>query len=548
MARLPRARRMRFTASAGILGLCLVAAACSGNHANGNSTSTSTSDNPSSQSGGSPPAQPAAVLNYQFTGPPLSLNPVLNGQGDSSNFTALDYDSLIYQAPNGSFEPDLATSWHYVGSGNTAFELTLRSGVKFTDGSTLTAKAVKASLDYYRSVTGPEQSLTSALQSVSVTGPMSVELHFSQPVPDVPLLLSAEYEAGAIIGPKGLADPSSLSNASDGAGEYIYDSSQSVTNSVYTYTANPTYWNPAAIHYRKVVIRILGQPSAVLSALQSGQLNAATGSSTTVSEAKSSGLNVITTPFATWTLILADRGGVVSKPLADLRVRQAINYAIDRAGIVKAIAGGYGTPTDEPMSAVDSAAYDKADANYYAYNVQKAKALMAAAGYANGFTLPVLAEGILDTNDEIIQAVASNLAQIGITLKITSVSASLSQFLGDALSKQYPAVFWLTGGGNDAYTSGQQYLPTVGTPENPFGTTNSQVTQLYNQANAAPPSQQPALYQEVENMLVKLAWFAPVYQSDDFYYFQPTVKNTMFSVAKPTLMVAAPLPDDGWFS
>jgi peptide/nickel transport system substrate-binding protein len=543
MIGLPRARRRTVLVSAGMLGVCLVAAGCSGNHTSNNGNST-----PSTQSGGAPPTTQAAVLNYQFVGPPLGLNPALNGQGDSSNFTALDYDSLIYQAPNGSFQPDLATSWHYVGSGNKAFELTLRSGVKFTDGSALTAQAVKNSLDYYRSVEGPEQSLTSALKSVTVTGPMSVELHFSQPVPDVPLLLSAEYEAGAIIGPKGLADPSSLSNASDGAGQYIYDPSASVTNSVYTYNANPHYWNPAAVHYKKVVIRILGQPSSVLSALQSGQLDAATGSGATVTEAKNSGMNVVTTPFASWTLILADRAGVVSKPLADVRVRQAINYAIDRAGIIKAVAGGYGTATDEPMSAVNSAAYDQADANYYAYNLQKAKALMAAAGYAKGFTLPVLAEGILDPNDEIIQAVASNLAQIGITVKLTSVSASLSQFFGDALSKQYPAIFWLTGGGNDAYTSGQQYLPTVGTPENPFGSTDSQVTTLYNEANAAPASQQPALYQQVEDRLVKLAWFAPVYQSENFYYFRSNVKNTMWSLTKPTLMVVAPVPGDGWFS
>lgn len=537
-------RRSRTTVAtlAGLAGMCLVAAACGGHH----SYNAGAGGSSPGQSAGPPPAKRAALLNYMFTGPPLSLNPAMNGISDSSNFTALDYDSLIYQAPDGSFKPDLATSWHYVGAGNKTFELTLRSGVKFTDGTALTAQAVKASLDYFHSVTGPEQSLTSTLQSVTVTGPMSVELHFSKAVPDVPLLLTAGYEAGAIIGPKGLADPKSLSNASDGAGEYIYDPTQSVTNSTYTYTANPNYWNPAAIHYQKVVIRILSQPSAVLSALQSGQLDAATGAESTVNEAKGSGLNVVTTPFASWTLVLADRGGAVSRPLADIRVRQAINYAIDRAGIVKAVAGGYGTPTDEPMSEVAGAAYDPAYANYYAYNVPKAKALMKAAGYPSGFTLPVLAEGILDQNDEIVQAVASSLAQIGITVKITSISASLSQFFGDALSKQYPAVFWLSGG-NDPYTSGQSILPTVGVAENPFGSTDPQVTKLYDEANAAPASQQAALYKKVEDRLVKLAWFAPVYQYDNYYYFRSTVRNTTFSQAKPTLMVTAPVPGDGWY-
>jgi peptide/nickel transport system substrate-binding protein len=538
-----RARRGA-AAAASVLGACLVLAACSGSHTSGSTSSAGSAGG----SAGSPPATKAAVLNYQFVGPPLSLNPALNGTSDDSNFTALDYDSLIYQAPNGTFEPDLAASWHYVGTGNKEFELTLRSGVKFSDGSPLTAQAVKNSLDYYRKVIGPEQSLISALTSVTVSGPLTVDLHFSSPVPDAPLLLSAEYEAGAIIGPKGLADPSSLTTSSDGAGQYTYDGAASVTNSAYTYVANPNYWNPSAVHYKKIVIHIIGQPSSVLSALQTGQVAAASGATSTVAQAKSAGMDVVPTPFGTWTLVLDDRAGTVSKPLASLQVRQAINYAIDRSGIVKAVAGGYGVPTDEALGIPGTSAYSNSLANYYSYNVSKAKALMAAAGYANGFTLPVLSESILDANDSIVQAVASDLAQIGITVKLTTVSASLSQFFGDALSKQYPAVFWLTGGGNDAYTSGQSFIPTAGTPLNPMGSTDPQVTSLYNQANAAPVAQQAALYQQLQDRLVKLAWFAPVYQADDIYYMTSSVKNYSSSAVKPTMMLAAPIPTDGWYS
>jgi peptide/nickel transport system substrate-binding protein len=284
-----------------------------------------------------------------------------------------------------------------------------------------------------------------------------------------------------------------------------------------------------------------------LSALQTGQLDAASGATSTVQQAKTAGMNVVPTAFGTWTLVLDDRAGAVSKPLASLDVREAINYAIDRTGIVKAVAGGYGVPTDEALATPGTSAYSNSLANYYSYNVAKAKSLMAAAGYPNGFTLPVLSESILDTNDSIVQAVASDLAQIGITVKLTTVSASLSQFFGDALSKQYPAIFWLTGGG-DAYTSGQTFIPTAGAALNPFGTTDSQVTQQYNAANAAPASQQAALYQQLQSTLVKLAWFAPVYQAEDIYYFSSSVKNYQTSAAKPSMMLTAPIPADGWYS
>ena len=123
----------------------------------------------------------------------------------------------------------------------------------------------------------------------------------------------------------------------------------------------------------KIVIHIIGQPSSVLSALQTGQLDAASGATSTVQQAKTAGMNVVPTAFGTWTLVLDDRAGAVSKPLASLDVREAINYAIDRTGIVKAVAGGYGVPTDEALATPGTSAYSNSLANYYSYNVAKAK-------------------------------------------------------------------------------------------------------------------------------------------------------------------------------
>lgn len=510
----------------------LLVSACAGSNGSGSGTSQQT----------------ATVLHYNFTGPPLGLQPAKNGTSDSANFTILTYDSLIYQAPDGRFEPDLATSWQYVGSGNRTFRFTLRPGVKFQDGTTLDADAVKASIDYYRSVKGPEQSLTSALNSVQVLGPMTVQLNFSQPVPDVPLLFSQKYQAGAIIGSKGLADPASLDTRSDGTGPYQLDWAHSVTNDHYTYTENPTYWNPKAIHYKTIVIHILGAPQAVLSALQTGQIDFATGSPQTASAAKSAGLTVKAAPFANFGLVLLDRAGTISKPLGDVRVRQAINLAIDRRGITKALYGSYAQPTDEPLGNIDSDAYISSLNDYYGYNPGRARNLLAQAGYPNGFTLPVLAESILDQKDQLAQAIGSDLGKVGINIQIKDVSSSISQFFGEGLSRTYPALIWSSGGGPDGYMGGQTILPTTGTFLNAFGSSDSQIDSWYQQANSSSdPAVRAKLYQQINRRLLDLAWFAPVCQWTTLYYMRPNVKNVQFSNANPTALPTSPNPAEGWY-
>lgn len=542
-ARLAGGVRRRWIAVLAVaLSLGLVASACGGGSSSGGSGASTSSH-------GSVPV--ANALNYNFVGPPLGLQPAKNGIGDSANFTILDYDSLVYWAPDGSLKPDLATSWKYVGSGNRVFEFTLRPGVKFQDGTSMDANAVKASIDYFRSVHGPEQSLTSSLQSVAVTGPMTVQLTFTQSVPEVALLFSQQYEAGAIIGPKGLADPASLDTQSDGTGPFVLDWSHSVTNDHYTYTANPNYWNRAAVHYKQIVVHVLGQPNAITSALQTGQLDFSRGPFTPspqmATSAKSSGLTVKSVPFTPSGLVLADRGGTVLKPLGDLRVRQAINYAIDRNGITKALFGQYAAPTTQVLGRPGNDAYVAGLNNYYPYNPGQAKKLLAEAGYPNGFTLPVLDSTLIDQNNELAQAIASELGKVGIKVQITNVSASLNEYFGQLLAKKYPAEIGGAAGGVDGYTSGQTILP-LGTG-NPFGTVDPQMDSWYMQANASSDaSKRASLYQNINKRLVEQAWFAPVGVLDSIYFVRPNIQNVRFSEANPTPQPTSPDPSLGWYT
>ena len=131
--------RLALTVTAGAAGLALLTTACGG----GSSTSSGTAK-----------AQDPSVLTVASAIAPNSLNPALGGSADPQQyFFELAYDTLIRQAPNGTYTPALATKWGFVGSDSKTFDLTLRSGVKFNDGSALTADGVKKSLQYYANTT-----------------------------------------------------------------------------------------------------------------------------------------------------------------------------------------------------------------------------------------------------------------------------------------------------------------------------------------------------------------------------------------------------------
>ncbi len=139
-------------------------------------------------------------------------------------------------------------------------------------------------------------------------------------------------------------------------------------------------------------------------------------------------------------LLILDRGpalpnGAKPNPLASIKVRQALNYAIDRREIFKALFGAYGAPTSEILS-VDGSV--PAYSNYYPYDPVKARALLVAAGYPKGFTISALSDSWFGTlGDPVLDTVAQDQSAVGVTLHITeqpSFSAWIPAILGGTYS------------------------------------------------------------------------------------------------------------------
>ncbi|WP_052768461.1 ABC transporter substrate-binding protein [Streptomyces humi] len=516
----PRARRAARTRRGGLVALtaalALTLAACGGGKGTAGAQST----------GKEVPGGTLTVAEQQA---PPTLDP---GSLDLGfvDFTMLSYESLFYLSPAGTVQPALAESWKYVGTGNKELSVTLRPGVRFADGTGVTAEAVKASLEYAKKAQGNQAHyLTDA--TITATGPLTLTIRLAKADPILPTLLTQSYGIGQIISPKGLADASSLTptRTSQGAGPYIYQPSDSVAGDHYTYTANPGYYDRSKQHYKKIVIRIVQNGQTAVNAMKTGQIDVYKGDYTSAASAKAAGMSTVGLPVILQGLSLIDRAGEVSEPLGDVRVRQAINYAIDRDAVTRALLGSAGTPTAQTV-VKGGDGYSEEYADHYAYNPTKAKQLLKAAGYPDGFELPVLAATFVGF-DTMAEAIAGQLTKIGIKVKVTAVT-SITSFVENQTNHKYPAV---SGGFTEEpmYLEGLDLFMPGSKVFNGFGSGTPELTGLFDKAAAAAPAERAGLDRQMQEYLVKNAWFAPVAFTPVNYYVRPGIGGVEVSAGAP---------------
>ena len=257
--------------------------------------------------------------------------------------------------------------------------MNLREGVKFSDGSPMTAADVVNWLKHYKEK-GSFTAWLAKVTDISATGPLQVTLKLNAPDPMLPYGLDQDGMAGDVVGPAGLAHPDSL-GVDDERGRPLHDRPKAtILNSQYVYVKNPYYWDASAQHWDKVVIKIISDSNAMLSALKTGQVQVAEGAATEAAEVESAGLQIVSAPSAMLGMYIGDIDGKIVPALKDVRVRQALNYAIDRKGIVESLYGKYGRPTAQFVPPGIGGYIAKLD-DVYPYDPKKAKQLLAEAGF-----------------------------------------------------------------------------------------------------------------------------------------------------------------------
>lgn len=420
--------------------------------------------------------------------------------GNRSEFFEAVFDTLLRKDASGEIQPNLATEWSY-NDDNTVLTLTLRDDVTFTDDTKLDAEAVVGSLERFRDGTSP-QAATLAGKEFAATDATTVTITQDAPDPSLENLLS--IAPGLVQAPSSFDDENSATTPV-GSGPYILDSASSVTGTTYNYTANPDYWNADAVKYENLTINVMEDTTAILNAIKAGEANGAKiADNNTITEVEGAGWTIESNELDFQGLLLFDRAGTMASELADVKVRQAINMAFDREALLQSLQSGYGTVTEQVFPET-SVAYDEALDSTYGYDPDAAKALLADAGYPDGFTLNMMSTPAFQTTFDLV---AQQLADIGITVKYTDPGAS--NFITDMLAPKYPATWMALEQNPDWQLINFMVAPNA--TFNPFKSQDDTVDGFIETIQFGTEEEATTALKELNAYLVDQAWFAPFFR------------------------------------
>jgi peptide/nickel transport system substrate-binding protein len=424
----PQDRRSRSVVVLAAFAASVVVAACSSTGSPGGSDTGATAGTP--VSGG--------TLVFARQADIFTFDPY-NTQDDESIFTEMQiYDRLVALSPNGTgVVPELATSWSIAPNGLTA-DFHLRPGVKFSDGTPLTAGDVVFSLTRAINQKGSWGFLFSPVKRVVALNASTVQMQMSTPF--APLLAALATFAASIYSESNFNKWGSQEGSHPlGTGPFALQS-WAPGNSV-VLVRNKYYWQQGKPYLSKVEFTNVGNQSTRVLQLESGAADVIDNTPPNqVAEIKAHGDQIES--------VLGSAVGWVTlnehvPPLNEANVRLALAYAMDRATVAKTVYFGLAKPA---LSVIPSGTfYYNGNTNPITFNLAKAKALLAQSTVPHGFTLNVMiASGDTASLDQ-TEIWASDLAKIGIKLNITSLEQTTAQ--QDYNTAQYAA--WVSEWTND---------------------------------------------------------------------------------------------------
>ncbi|MGQ4274634.1 ABC transporter substrate-binding protein [Terrihabitans sp. B22-R8] len=311
---------------------------------------------------------------------PSTLDPVTGGTGSDHMLLYPIFDTLVdFEPATLTARPGLATAWTFTDP--KTLTMTLREGVLFHDGTPFNAEAAKANLD--RAKSDPRSSVRGDLQtvtSVDVTGPHEITIRLSQPDTALPLILADR--AGMMSSPKAVEESGQgYDRKPVGTGPFKFERWND--NDVVVLTKNENYWQSGLPHLDGITYRIITDLNTALRSIIAGENHFSyrlNPQQKLVADRMKGKVIVSSTPTIADYHLLFNYG---RKPLNDVRVRQAINYAIDRSNFNELALLGLGVPA-QTMLPPGYWAHDESLNDFYTHDPDKAKGLLKEAGFESG--------------------------------------------------------------------------------------------------------------------------------------------------------------------
>lgn len=459
-----------------------------------------------------------------LTSDPSHLYP-LAGEELSSNIMYYHlYDPLVKRSADLSFGPGLAESWENVDG--TTWRFKLREGVTFHNGNPFTASDVVYTVEKAKESIRPD--LVANVASITAVDDLTVEIKTPKPYAVLPndlaelLILDEEYttETG----------DEQMDLKPVGTGPYMLD--EWIKEEKLVLNAFDDYWaGPPKI--KTVTFRPITNPATRTAALLTGEVDVIQDLAVRdVDRVKGEGgFEVITRPSLLNVVLAMDareQSPTIEgkNPMTDQRVREAIARSVDVGAINKIVMNGLATPSEQFVPASHTGYVDGMDfREMYPVDIEKAKTLMAEAGYADGFTMTLDATNNRYVNDaQIAQALASMLAKINVNLVLNIMPKS--NFWGYIRVPTENSSFIMSGWDVPAGDAGSMYGALFYTRDKKEGYgqvnrgsySNPELDALVDKADSTPNIEERAAYlQEATKILMADIPMIPVHYEQDIY-------------------------------
>lgn len=390
-----------------------------------------------------------------------SLDPATVTDGESLKVTKNIYDTLVdYKGQTTDLEPSLAKSWDVSEDGLT-YTFHLRDGVKFQDGTDFNAKAVVYNFDrwmngkesgkfaYYPSMFGGFKGDKShIIESVTAKDDSTVEMKLKRP--------SAPFLKNLAMTPFAIASPTAIKKygedygrkAAVGTGPFKLKDWKA--KDTITLVKNDDYWKKDEPKLDRIIFKVIKDNTARLNALKDGEIDLMDGVNPSDVEDLKGSKDIET--FYRPPMNVGYLGfNVEKKPFDNKKVRQALNHAVDKKALIKGFYAGNADPAKNPMPS-NIAGYND-DIEAYDFDLDKAKKLLAEAGYPDGFKTELWTmtnpRDYMPSPEKTAEAIQANFKKIGVDAKI--VNMEWSTYI-DKVSKGEAPMFLLgwTGDNGDA--------------------------------------------------------------------------------------------------
>lgn len=358
---------------------------------------------------------PTGALVVALPNDPTSLYGPRGADITAGNASRPLFNSLVRRDENDDLVPELAESWT-VSDDGLAYTFVLRQGVTFHNGETFDARSVVATWQYGSDSSNDYAQEFTRVSAVETIDDYTVTLRTAAPDP---VLLTSLADSWGMVPPDYIAEVGLDGFEAAPVGTGPFQLVERVPGDRIVMEANPEYWEAGLPMVQDLTFRIIPDVTTRLAAIQTGEVdivNRLSGDLAAVLEG--SGVSVIQYPNdRVYYVAFKNIGNGVDTPIIDPKVRQALNYAVNRQGIIDAIFGGNASLVTGFVMSTNLGYNDALQP--YAYDPDMARTLLQEAGYGDGFAISMgcPTDAYLNIN-EVCLAIQRDLGAVGVDLTV----------------------------------------------------------------------------------------------------------------------------------